>query len=118
MVWHIIRANILLIVNAILTDGIRRMFLNALTKKVEANCQKQVFFTCSGIINLLFDGLAYKILRKTQNIVLYAKPRIRSVYLLQKASAGIRPVVNRLNQDTTVYYDLVFCFFSCPYMVK
>ena len=28
------------------------------------------------------------------------------------ASAGIRPVVNRLNQDTTVYYGLVFCAFS------
>ena len=25
------------------------------------------------------------------------------------ASAGIRPVVNRFNQDTTVYYGLVFC---------
>ena len=32
MVWHIIRANILLIVNVILTDGIR-MFLNTFTKK-------------------------------------------------------------------------------------
>ena len=43
MVWHIIRARILLIVNIIPTDGIR------------------MFFTifCSGIINLLFDGLAY-----------------------------------------------------------
>ena len=29
MVWHIIRANILLVVNVILTDGIR-MFLNTL----------------------------------------------------------------------------------------
>ena len=28
------------------------------------------------------------------------------------ASAGICPVVNRLNQDTTVYYGLVFCAFS------
>ena len=27
-------------------------------------------------------------------------------------SAGIRPVVNRFNQDTTVYYGLVFCAFS------
>ena len=34
------------------------------------------------------------------------------------ASAGIRPVVNRLNQDTTVYYGLVFCAFPLPYMVK
>ena len=26
-------------------------------------------------------------------------------------STGIRPVVKRLNQDTTVYYGLVFCLF-------
>ena len=32
MVWHIIRANILLIVNVILTDRIR-MSLNTLTEK-------------------------------------------------------------------------------------
>ena len=32
MVWHVIRANILLIVNVILTDRIR-MSLNTLTKK-------------------------------------------------------------------------------------
>ena len=29
-----------------------------LPKKIEANCQITIFF-CSGIINLLFDGLAY-----------------------------------------------------------
>ena len=57
MVWHIIRANILLIVNVIVTDGIR-MFLNTLTPKIEANYKITIFF-CSGIINLLFDGLAY-----------------------------------------------------------
>ena len=34
------------------------------------------------------------------------------------ASAGIHPVVNWLNQDTTVYYGLVFCAFAWPYMVK
>ena len=49
MVWHILRANILLIVNVILTDGIR-ILLNTLTQKLTF---------CSGIINLLFDGLAY-----------------------------------------------------------
>ena len=56
MVWHIIRPKILLIVNIILTDGIR-MFLNALTKKIEANYKLTIF--CTGIIYLLFDGLAY-----------------------------------------------------------
>ena len=34
------------------------------------------------------------------------------------ASAGIGPVVNRINQDTTVYYGLVFCAFSWSYIVK
>ena len=33
MVWHILRANILLIVNVILTDGIR-ILLNTLTQKI------------------------------------------------------------------------------------
>ena len=34
------------------------------------------------------------------------------------ASTGIRPVVNQLNQDTTLYHGVVFCTFSWPYMVK
>ena len=43
MVWHILlSANILPIVNVILTDGIR-MFLNTLTKKIEANCKITIF---------------------------------------------------------------------------
>ena len=33
MFWHILRVNILLIVNVILTDGIR-IFLSTLTKKI------------------------------------------------------------------------------------
>ena len=58
MVWHIIRAKILLIVNIILKDGIR-MFLNTLTKKIEANNYCTITIFCSGIINLLFEGSAY-----------------------------------------------------------
>ena len=38
MVWHVIPANVLFIVNVILSDGIR-MFLNTLTKKIEASCK-------------------------------------------------------------------------------
>ena len=34
------------------------------------------------------------------------------------ASAAICPVVNRLNQDTTLYYGIIFCLFCWPYMVK
>ena len=80
MVWHVIRANILLIVNVILTDGIR-MFLNTLTKKIEANCKIAIFF-CGGIMNFLFDGLVHNTsehfahcsqLAKYRH-VLYAKP--------------------------------------------
>ena len=51
MAWHKISAHILLIFDAILTDGIR-MFLNTLTKKNRS--QFQSIFFCSGIINLLF----------------------------------------------------------------
>ena len=89
MVWHKIPANILFIVNVIFTDGIR-VFLNTLTQKIEANYKITIFF-CSGIINLLFVGLAYntsghfahcsyfsspllgfgKILRNSQNIRTY-----------------------------------------------
>ena len=43
MLWHIILANILLIVNVILKDGIR-MFLNILTKKIEVTCKITPFF--------------------------------------------------------------------------
>ena len=34
------------------------------------------------------------------------------------ASTGIGPVVNQLNQDTTLYHGVIFCTFSWPYMVK
>ena len=34
------------------------MFLNTLTYKIQANC-KIIYFFCSVIINLLFEGLAY-----------------------------------------------------------
>ena len=38
--------------------------------------------------------------------------RILTAIVAPFPSAGIRLVVNRLNQDTKVYYDLVFCAFS------
>ena len=46
-----------------------------------------------------------------------SKTSYSSVIVAPFESAGIRPVVNRLNQDTTVYYGLVFCAFSWPYAV-
>ena len=46
------------------------------------------------------------LVRGIQNILILA------AIVAPFASAGIRPVVNRLNQDTKVYYDLVFCAFS------
>ena len=66
MVSHIIRVKILLIFNIILTDGIR-MFLNTLTKKIEANCK--ITFVCSEIINALFDGLAYATCKISARII-------------------------------------------------
>ena len=55
--------------------------------------------------------------------LLFSNESIQNILILSAtvapfASAGIRPVVNRLNQDTTVYYGLVFCLFSWPSMVK
>ena len=52
----IISTNIYLIVIVILTEGIR-MFFNTLPKKIEAYRKMTIFY--SGIVNLLFDGLAY-----------------------------------------------------------
>ena len=54
---------------------------------------------------------------------LFSSKSIQNILILSAAvapfaSAGICPVVNRLNQDTTVCYGLVFCLFSWPYMVK
>ena len=56
--------------------------------------------------------------------LLFSSKSIQNILILWAivapfASASIRPVVNRLNQDTTVYYGLiyglVFCAFSWPY---
>ena len=49
--------------------------------------------------------------------LLFSNESIQNILILSTtvaplSSAGIRPVVNRINQDTTVYYGLVFCLFS------
>ena len=49
--------------------------------------------------------------------LLFSNKSIQNILILSAivapfASAGIRPVVNRLNQDTTVNYDLAFYAFS------
>ena len=51
-------------------------------------------------------------------LVRVSKTSYGSVRVPPFESGGIRPVENRLNQDTTVYYGLVFCAFSWPYMAK
>ena len=45
-------------------------------------------------------------------LVRVSKTSYSSVIVAPFESAGIRPVVNRLNQDTTVYDGLVFYAFS------
>ena len=55
--------------------------------------------------------------RKMLFWLLFSSKSIQDILILlaivaPSPSAGIRPVVNRLNQDTTVYYGLVFCLFS------
>ena len=44
-----------------------------LPKKIEANCKKTFFF-CSGIINLLFDGLAYYTSRHFAHCSYFSSP--------------------------------------------
>ena len=51
-------------------------------------------------------------------LVRVSKTSYSSVIVAPFESAGIRSVVNRLNQDTTLYYGLVFCAFSWTCMVK
>ena len=55
--WHIIRANILVIVNVILTDEIG-MFLNTLLENLEANCKIIIFGGGGGIINNYWTRLS------------------------------------------------------------
>ena len=92
MVWHIIRAKILLIVNVILTDRIR-MCLNTLTKN-QKPIARFFFFFCSGIINLLLDGLAYNTSGHFTHCsyphVLYAKPS-NKVYVFLLSFAVVLP---------------------------
>ena len=46
------------------------------------------------------------------SIVFWSASSSSSAIVAPFASSGVRPVVNWLNQDTIVYYDLVFCAFS------
>ena len=110
MVWYIIRANILLIVNVILTDGIR-MFLNTLVKKIEDNCKITIVFLywnnkpliqwfsikyeptlCSLLVFVLTPAGLGKIQRNSQTIRTYymLNQRIRCMYkqLLKRRHHG------------------------------
>ena len=110
MVWYIIRANILLIVNVILTDGIR-MFLNTLVKKIEDNCKITIVFLywnnkpliqwfsikyeptlCSLLVFVLAPAGLGKIQRNSQTIRTYymLNQRIRCMYkqLLKRRHHG------------------------------
>ena len=58
--------------------------------------------------------IMYYCTRKMLVWLLFSSKSIQNILILlaivaPSPSAGIRPVVNRLNQDTTVYYGLVFC---------
>ena len=55
--------------------------------------------------------------RKMLFWLLFSSKSIQNIPILlaivaPSPSASIRPVVNRLNQDTTVYYGLIFCLSS------
>ena len=77
------------------------MFLNTLAKKIEAICKITIFW--SGIINLLFDGLAFNtssLLAKYPH-VLYAKPS-NEVYLFNR----------KLHCNINLQYYAMLCLVS------
>ena len=69
-------------------------------------------------VNKSSSSLKKSSLKDPNKSQLGSSPGSSSSAIIAPSSAGIHPVVNRLNQDTTVYYILVFCAFSWPYMVK
>ena len=75
-------------------QNVRAYYAKPLNERLIVYCKRKMLFW------LLFSG------KSTQNIL------ILLAIVAPSPSAGIRPVVNRLNQDTTAYYGLVFCLFS------
>ena len=75
-------------------QNVRAYYAKPLNERLIMYCKRKMLFW------LLFSS------KSIQNILnLFA-------IVAPSPSASIRPVVNRLNQDTTVYYGLVFCLFS------
>ena len=72
-------------------QNVRAYYAKPLNERLIMYCKKKMLFW------LLFSS------KSIQNIL------ILLAIVAPSPSAGIRPVVNRLNQDTTVYYGLVFC---------
>ena len=92
----------ILIPSVRMTLTIRKMLARIICEKIEWEVN---FFYCKRkmLFWLLFSS------KSILNIL------ILSAIVAPFASAGIRPVVNRLNQDTTVYYGFAFCLFYWPY---
>ena len=65
------------------------MFLNTLTKKIEANCKLTIF--CTGIRNLLFDRVAYNTSGHFAHCSYFSSPlKVSEKYhATRKISAGI-----------------------------
>ena len=75
-------------------QNVRAYYAKPLNERLIMYCKRKMLFW------LLFSS------KSIQNIL------ILLAIVAPSPSAGIRPVVNQLNQDTTVYYGLVFCLFS------
>ena len=75
-------------------QNVRACYAKPLNERLIMYCKKKMLFW------LLFSS------KSIQNIL------ILLAIVAPSPSVGIHPVVNRLNQDTTVYYGLVFCLFS------
>ena len=74
-------------------QNVRAYYAKPLNERLIMYCKRKMLFW------LLFSS------KSIQNILIL-------LAIVAPPSAGIRPVVNRLNQDSTVYYGLVFCLFS------
>ena len=99
-----------------------RVFRNTLLPSVRMTLTMSKMFalvTCQTIEWEVNYSTAKKMIFWLLLSILFSSPgSFSSAIVAPSASAGVRPVVNRLNQDTTVYYGLVFCAFSWPYMAK
>ena len=100
-----------------------RVFRNILIPSVRMTLTMGKMFALNNICQTIEWEVNYSTAKKMLfwllfSILFLSAGSSSSAIVAPFASALIRPVVNRLIQDTTVYYGLVFCAFCWRYMVK